>query len=103
MKKLIKAVAVTACAGAMLCFAGCGSDSPKDMALAEAKKVSEAMGVKNVKFVVKEEKVVESKAKIVLESVVDGKFVGLAIDCSEDEDETQKRITAWVDSIKDKL
>lgn len=37
------------------------------------------------------------------ESVVDGKFVGLAIDCSEDEDETQKRITAWVDSIKDKL
>ena len=43
------------------------------MALAEAKKVSEAMGVKNVKFVVKEEKVDESKAKIVLESVVDGK------------------------------
>ena len=32
-----------------------------------------AMGVKNVKFVVKEEKVDESKAKIVLESVVDGK------------------------------
>ena len=32
------------------------------MALAEAKKVSEAMGVKNVKFVVKEEKVDESKA-----------------------------------------
>ena len=31
------------------------------------------MGVKNVKFVVKEEKVDESKAKIVLESVVDGK------------------------------
>lgn len=73
MKKLIKAIAVTACAGAMLCFAGCGSDSPKDMALAEAKKVSEAMDVKNVKFVVKEEKVDESKAKIVLESVVDGK------------------------------
>ncbi len=31
------------------------------------------MGVENVKFVVKEEKIDESKAKIVLESIVDGK------------------------------
>lgn len=37
------------------------------------------------------------------ESVIDGKFVGLAIDCSESEDETQKRLNAWVDSIKSRL
>lgn len=37
------------------------------------------------------------------ESVIDGKFVGLAIDCSENEDETQKRLNAWVDSIKSRL
>lgn len=37
------------------------------------------------------------------ESVIDGKFVGLAIDCSESEDETEKRINEWVDSIKAKL
>lgn len=37
------------------------------------------------------------------ESVIDGKFVGLAIDCSESEDETQKRLNAWVDSIKSQL
>lgn len=37
------------------------------------------------------------------ESVIDGKFVGLAIDCSESEDETQKRLDAWVDSIKSRL
>lgn len=37
------------------------------------------------------------------ESVIDGKFVGLAIDCSESEDETQKRLNAWVDSIKSRI
>ena len=37
------------------------------------------------------------------ESVIDGKCVGLAIDCSESEDETQKRLNAWVDSIKSRI
>jgi len=37
------------------------------------------------------------------ESVVDGKFVGLAIDCSEDEDKTERRIDAWVESVKGEL
>ena len=73
MKKLIKVMTVAIYAGAMLCIAGCGGNSPKDMALSEAKKAADAMGVKNVKFVVKEEKVDESKAKIVIESIVDGK------------------------------
>ena len=37
------------------------------------------------------------------ESVVDGKFVGLAIDSSESEDEIDGRISAWVESIKPEL
>ena len=57
----------------MLCIAGCGGDSPRDIALDKAKKLAEIMEVKNVKFVVKDEKVDESKAKIVIESIVDGK------------------------------
>ena len=73
MKKLMKSAAVAVCAGAMLCIAGCGGDSPRDIALDKAKKLAEIMEVKNVKFVVKEEKVDESKAKIVIESIVDGK------------------------------
>ncbi len=73
MKEMMKTITLVAFAGAMLCIAGCGGNSPKDMALSEAKKAADAMGVKNVKFVVKEEKVDESKAKIVIESIVDGK------------------------------
>lgn len=37
------------------------------------------------------------------ESVVDGKFIGLAIDSSESEDEIDGRISAWVESIKPEL
>ena len=73
MKKLMKSAAIAVCAGAMLCITGCGGDSPRDIALDKAKKLAEIMEVKNVKFVVKEEKVDESKAKIVIESIVDGK------------------------------
>ena len=37
------------------------------------------------------------------ESVVDGKFVGLAIDSSEDEDAIDNRIESWTESIKSEL
>jgi len=37
------------------------------------------------------------------ESVVDGKFVGLAIDSSEDEDAIDNRIKSWAESIKSEL
>ena len=37
------------------------------------------------------------------ESVVDGKFVGLAIDVSESEEETEKRIDDWIDVIRPEL
>ena len=37
------------------------------------------------------------------ESVVDGKFVGLAIDSSEDEDVIDNRIESWTASIKSEL
>ena len=73
MKKLMKVITVAIYAGAMLCIAGCGGDSPREIALDKAKKLAELMEVKNVKFVVKEEKVDESRAKIVIESIVDGK------------------------------
>lgn len=37
------------------------------------------------------------------EAVVDGEFVGLALDDVNEEDKTDERIDAWIDSIKDKL
>lgn len=37
------------------------------------------------------------------EAVVDGEFVGLAIDDVNEEDKTDERIDAWIESIKDKL
>ena len=37
------------------------------------------------------------------EAVVDGEFVGLALDNVNEEDKTDERIDAWIDSIKDKL
>ena len=37
------------------------------------------------------------------ESVVDGKFVGLAIDSSESEGKTENRVDAWLDGIKGEL
>ena len=37
------------------------------------------------------------------ESVVDGKFVGLAIDSSESEGKTENRVDAWLDGIKSEL
>ena len=35
--------------------------------------------------------------------VVDGEFVGLALDDVNEEDKTDERIDAWIESIKDKL
>lgn len=37
------------------------------------------------------------------EAVVDGEFVGLALDDVNEEDKTDERIYAWIESIKDKL
>lgn len=37
------------------------------------------------------------------EAVVDGEFVGLALDDVNEEDKTDERIDAWIESIKDKL
>lgn len=37
------------------------------------------------------------------ESVVDGKFVGLAIDSSESEGKTENRVDAWLNGIKGEL
>ena len=37
------------------------------------------------------------------ESVVDGKFVGLAIDSSESEGKTENRVDEWIDGIKGEL
>lgn len=37
------------------------------------------------------------------EAVVDGQFVGLALDDVNEDDKTDERISAWVASIKDKL
>lgn len=36
------------------------------------------------------------------EAVVDGEFVGLALDDVNEEDKTDERIDAWIESIKDK-
>ena len=36
-------------------------------------------------------------------AVVDGKFVGLALDDVNEDDKTDERIDAWIDSIKDAL
>jgi len=67
MKKLMKAAALAICAGAMMCIAGCGADSPRDLALAEAKKMAAELGEKNAKFTVKSEDVGDTEAKIVLD------------------------------------
>ena len=67
MKKLMNAAAVAICAGAIMCIAGCGADSPRDMALAEAKKMAAEMGAGNVKFTVKSEKIGDTDAKIVID------------------------------------
>lgn len=37
------------------------------------------------------------------EAVVDGKFVGLALDCSESQGKSENRIDEWLDSIKSEL
>ena len=37
------------------------------------------------------------------EAVVDGEFVGLALDDVNEEDKTDERIDAWIERIKDKL
>lgn len=37
------------------------------------------------------------------EAVVDGEFMGLALDDVNEEDKTDERIDAWIESIKDKL
>lgn len=37
------------------------------------------------------------------EAVVDGEFVGLVLDDVNEEDKTDERIDAWIESIKDKL
>lgn len=37
------------------------------------------------------------------DAVVDGKFVGLALDCSESEGKSENRIDDWLDSIRPKL
>ena len=37
------------------------------------------------------------------EAVVDGKFVGLALDDVNEDDKTDERIDAWIDSIKGSL
>lgn len=37
------------------------------------------------------------------EAVVDGEFVGLALDDVNEEDKTDERIDTWIESIKDKL
>ena len=37
------------------------------------------------------------------EAVVDGEFVGLALDEVNEDDKTDGRIEAWIDAIKDKL
>jgi flavodoxin I len=37
------------------------------------------------------------------EAVFDGEFVGLALDDVNEEDKTDERIDAWIESIKDKL
>ena len=37
------------------------------------------------------------------EAVVDGKFVGLALDCSESEGKSENRIDDWLDSIRPEL
>ena len=37
------------------------------------------------------------------EAVVDGKFVGLALDDVNEDDKTEGRIDAWIDSIKKSL
>lgn len=37
------------------------------------------------------------------EAVVDGKFVGLAIDNVNEEDKTEERLNAWIDTIKPAL
>ena len=73
MNKLTKVAMVAISVGLMLGFAGCGGDSPRALAIEQGKAVAKAMGVENVSFNVKEEKVGETDASIVLESVVDGK------------------------------
>ena len=37
------------------------------------------------------------------EAVIDGKFVGLALDCSESEGKSENRIDDWLDSIRPEL
>jgi flavodoxin I len=37
------------------------------------------------------------------EAVVDGKFVGLALDEVNEDDKTDERIDAWLDSFKSEL
>ena len=73
MNKLTKVALMTICVGSMLGLAGCGGDSPRALAIEQGKAFAKAMGVENVSFKVKEEKVGETDASIVLESVVDGK------------------------------
>lgn len=37
------------------------------------------------------------------DAVIDGKFVGLALDCSESEGKSENRIDDWLDSIRSEL
>ena len=37
------------------------------------------------------------------DAVVDGKFIGLALDDVNEDDQTESRIDAWLDSIKGSL
>ena len=37
------------------------------------------------------------------EAVVDGKFIGLALDCSESQEQSKARIDEWTDGIKSEL
>ncbi len=73
MKKLMKTAIIAISTGMMLCIAGCGGDSPKDIAIREAKEMAEAMGAQNVEFSVTKEKIDGDNAEVVLQAMTDGK------------------------------
>ena len=98
----VKVLAETGLSGKTVALFGCGdSDSNSDTfcgGMSELYKAAKEAGANILEGVSADDYTFDES-----ESVVDGKFVGLALDNMNEEDKTEKRINAWLEKIKPAL
>lgn len=98
----VKVLAETGLSGKTVALFGCGdSDSNSDTfcgGMSELYKAAKEVGANILEGVSADDYTFDES-----ESVVDGKFVGLALDNMNEEDKTEKRINAWLEKIKPAL